>query len=96
MPFLLVMSLMIFIAAALSSAPSIAQITGDNASKQSTATQKTAPRRRAKATLVASATIIRHEKVNPLIIPVKPNSEVERPIAQQRVIKAGVPYVEFY
>lgn len=94
------MSLIIFMTAALSSAPLNVQSTGDsrsqNSAVQNSAAQKTAPRRKARVTLVASATIMRRETVNPLVSPAKPNDKVERPIAQQRVVKGGVPYVEFY
>lgn len=96
MPFLQVMSLIIFVAAALSSAPLNVQSTGDGVSAKNSAAQKTAPRKKARVTLVASATIMRRETVNPLVSPAKPNDKVERPIAQQRVVKSGVPYVEFY
>lgn len=99
------MSLIIFMTAALSSAPLNVQSTGDsrsqnsavqNSAAQNTPAQKIAPRRKARVTLVASATIMRRETVNPLLLPAKPNDKVERPIAQQRVVKGGVPYVEFY
>ena len=88
------MSLLIFIAAALQNAPST--VPSNTAPASDAAAQQTAPRRKARATLVASATIIRHEKVNPLIVPAKPTEKVERPIAQQYSVKSGVPYVEFY
>ena len=59
---------------------------------------QSAPARRsgARAVAVASATIIRLEKVSPLAKEIAPTSAVERPIAKQRSVKKGVPYVEFY
>lgn len=59
--------------------------------------QKPASKRsKARVSIAVSATIIRMEKVSPLTEAVKPGTEAERPVAKQRIIKSGVPYVEFY
>ncbi len=58
--------------------------------------QKTVESKKVRITLVASATIIRSQKISPLTKPLKPNIEVERPIAKQHSLKSGVPYIEFY
>ena len=60
-----------------------------------TAPKASESRRSARAVITASATIVRAEKVAVLRVP-KMNNKVERPVAQQRSVKKGVPYVEFY
>lgn len=85
------MSLLITLVAAMSASSATAPSVSNKAAEQPVST-----RSKARVSLSASATIIKMEKVSPLAVPEKPTKEAQRPIATQRTVKSGVPYVEFY
>lgn len=89
------MSLLLTLVATLSASSAVSTVPAVSVAN-SAAEKPVATRSKARVTLTASATIIKMEKVSPLATPEKLTTEIERPIAKQRTVKSGVPYVEFY
>jgi len=84
------MSLLILLAATVS------PMSASSATAQDITAQRPTQRSKARVVGRASATIVRLEKVSPLAKKTAPSNKVQRPIAKQRIVKSGVPYVEFY